>query len=91
MEKVIFLLGVFASTVSNAQSITPHRYHCGGFRFEMSANSMFKMNSEFVAAQKITALGNRGVKMDMTLMPARDGNMDQPRIIGIFNSKRVAD
>ncbi|MFN1150084.1 hypothetical protein [Serratia liquefaciens] len=72
MKKIIFLLGIFVSGVSNAQSIT---MQCGGFRLQMIANSMSKVNGEFVTSQKIASLGNGGMKMDMTLMPARDGNM----------------
>lgn len=75
MKKVIFLLGIFASMASYGQSITAHRYNCGGFRLEIIENSMSKINGEFVTSQKIAALGNGGMKMDMTLMPASDGQM----------------
>ncbi|WP_253073635.1 hypothetical protein [Sodalis ligni] len=82
----------------------------------MIANSMSKVNGEYVTSQKIVAIGNGGMKIEMTLMPARDGNMygfeyihpdesykrwlnvelirtnmEQPRIIGSFDCKRVPD
>lgn len=72
MKKIVFLLGILAAGMSNAQTVT---MHCGGFRFDVIANSMSKINGEFVTSQKITSLGAGGIKMDMTLMPARDGNM----------------
>ncbi|KFK93330.1 MULTISPECIES: hypothetical protein [unclassified Serratia (in: enterobacteria)] len=75
MKRVVFLLGIFISTASNAQSITTHRYNCGEFRLEMIENSMSKINGEFVTSQKIAALGSGGMKMDMTLMPASNGKM----------------
>lgn len=115
MKKTFLLFSIFISTVSMAHAGISHRYSCGGFRLEIIENSMSKVNGEFVTSQKITALGDGGMKMDMTLMPARDGNMygfeyvhpdgsnkrwlnvelirgniNEPRIIGTFDCKRVS-
>lgn len=112
MKKILLLLGILAAGASNAQTVT---MHCGSFRLDVIANSMSKVNGEFVTSQKITSLGDGGMKMDMTLMPARDGNMygfeyvhpdgsnkrwlnvelirgnmNEPRIIGTFDCKRVS-
>ena len=92
---------------------------CGGFLLKMDdGGSMTYVNGEQVTSQKIYFLGAKGdynqMKMDMTLMPARDGNMygyefikqngkaflnvelirrvmEEPRIIGSFDCKRVPD
>lgn len=49
---------------------------CGGYR--LTGDGMTKINGETVTSQKITYLGAEGddtqMKMDMGLMPARDGN-----------------
>lgn len=47
---------------------------CAGFRLELIPDSMFRINGEYVTSQKITDLGKAGLKVDMGLMPARDGN-----------------
>lgn len=88
---------------------------CGNFTLVAKVGEMTKVNGETVTSQKITELGNNGLKVDMTLMPARDGNMygfeyvhpdgsnkrwlnvelirgnmNEPRIIGTFDCKRVS-
>lgn len=49
---------------------------CSNFKLELIPNSMFKVNGQFVTSQKVTVLGQEknGVKIDMGLMPAQDGN-----------------
>ncbi len=91
---------------------------CGGFHFTINENGKGIINGEKVTSQKVTFLKSTGdwdqIKLDMTLMPARDGNMygyefikqngraflnvelirtnmEQPRIIGSFDCKRVPD
>ncbi|WP_337065157.1 hypothetical protein [Rouxiella badensis] len=116
MKKSTFLLAFVISATSNAQTNVVHQYNCGEFKLDMIANSMSKINGEFVTSQKIASLGSGGMKMDMTLMPARDGNMygfeyvhpdgskkrwlnvelirtnmDQPRIIGSFDCRRISN
>ncbi|EBX4283016.1 hypothetical protein EWG10_19760 [Salmonella enterica subsp. enterica serovar Napoli] len=112
MKTSLFILGLLFAGASNAQTIA---LQCGGFRFDIIENSMSKINGEFVTSQKISEFGQNGMKMDMALMPARDGNMygfeyvhpdgskkhwlnvelirgnmNEPRIIGTFDCKRVS-
>ncbi|EOV6173561.1 MULTISPECIES: hypothetical protein [Klebsiella pneumoniae complex] len=105
------LLGiVFASPFAQADLV------CGGFRLHAASDGWTRVNGEKVNTQKITFLKREGdwdnIKTDMTLMPARDGNMygyefikqngkaflnvelirrvmEEPRIIGSFDCKRV--
>ncbi|ELD0979722.1 hypothetical protein [Citrobacter freundii] len=73
MKKAILFIGILSSGFVNAtQTIN---MQCGTFRFEIIENSMSKINGEFVTSQKITEFGKNGAKMEMALMPARDGNM----------------
>ena len=113
MNKTILLIGVLSSGFVNAAQTIDMQ--CGTFRFEIIENSMSKINGEFVTSQKITEFGKNGAKMEMALMPARDGNMygfefvhpdgsnkrwlnvelirgnmDEPRIIGTFDCKRIS-
>ncbi|MFM1365626.1 hypothetical protein WFP00_03400 [Yersinia enterocolitica] len=50
---------------------------CGGYR--LTGDGMTVINGETVTSQKVTYLGAKGddtqMKMDMAIMPARDGNM----------------
>lgn len=112
MRKIILLVGMLSAGASHAAQIITMQ--CGSFRFEIIENSMSKINGEFVTSQKITEFGTNGAKVEMTLMPARDGNlygfeymhpdksnrrwltvelirtnMEQPRIIGSFDCKRI--
>lgn len=65
-----FLMSGFASA-ANHGGLT---LKCAGFKLELIPDSMFKINGEFVTSQKITDLGEDGLKVDMGLMPASDGN-----------------
>ncbi|HCS3923212.1 TPA: hypothetical protein OQX74_002376 [Escherichia coli] len=48
---------------------------CGGYKLELIPDSLFRINGETVTSQKIKTLGNgNGMKADMGLMPAKDGN-----------------
>lgn len=113
MKSIIVLSGLLFASAGNAQSVT---LQCGNFRYEMIENSMAKINGEFVTSQKLSEIGRNGLKAEMTLMPARDGNMygfeyvhpdgsakhwlnvelirtnmDQPRIIGSFDCRRISN
>ncbi|WPO96351.1 hypothetical protein SFA32_05160 [Buttiauxella sp. HR94] len=59
------------SLIANAGTIT---LQCGNFRMEAIPESMFKINGEFVTSQRITDLGTNGMRVEMGLMPASDGN-----------------
>lgn len=72
MKKSIFLIGLLLASGVNAQSVT---LQCGDFQYEMIENSMAKINGEFVTSQKLSEIGKNGLRAEMTLMPARDGNM----------------
>ena len=72
MKNIILLSGLLFSSAGNAQSVA---LQCGNFRYEMIENSMAKINGDFVTSQKLSEIGQNGLKAEMTLMPARDGNM----------------
>lgn len=72
MRSWIISLLVVASFGASAGTIT---MQCGGFRMEAIPDSLFKINGETVTSQKIKTLGNGdGMRVDMGLMPAKDGN-----------------
>jgi hypothetical protein len=52
MKKIILVIGLLAAAASNAQSVT---MQCGGFTLEIIANSMSKINGEYVTSQKIAS------------------------------------
>lgn len=89
---------------------------CGHFKFDIDDSGKGFINGEMVTSQKTNFLAAKddwnNIKLDMTLMPARDGNMygyeffkrngkawlnvelirtnlNQGRIIGTFDCKRV--
>lgn len=111
VKKVIILAVSIISFNCSAAGIV---MQCGGFRLDAIPNQMTKVNGETVTSQKNIFLGDNGIKVEMTLMPARDGNMygfeyihpdgskrhwlnvelirtnmEQPRIIGSFDCKRI--
>lgn len=47
---------------------------CSNFKLELIPDAMFKINGQTVTSQKVRELGKDGVKIDMGLMPAKDGN-----------------
>ncbi|EHZ8806235.1 hypothetical protein SP047_004304 [Salmonella enterica] len=114
MKNILFLLSTLISTTALANQGAMIS-QCGNFTLVAKVGEMTKVNGETVTSQKITELGNNGLKVDMTLMPARDGNMygfeyvhpdgsnkrwlnvelirgnmNEPRIIGTFDCKRVS-
>ncbi|MFC7510075.1 hypothetical protein ACFQUX_28650 [Pantoea stewartii] len=74
MMKKLLAFGLLAATTAFAEAPVVHSYGCGSFRLDVIANSMSKVNGEYVTSQKIRALGEHGMQMQMTLMPASDGN-----------------
>lgn len=70
MRKILACV-IFAAVSFNASATI---MKCGGFKVEFIPESMTKINDQFVTSQKITNLGEDGIKMDMGLMPAKDGN-----------------
>lgn len=70
MKKII-LLPLILLSFSSLSAI-----QCGGFR--LTGDGMTKINGDTVTSQHVTYLGEKGddaqMKMDMTLMPASDGN-----------------
>ncbi|WKL86222.1 hypothetical protein Q1L34_12785 [Raoultella ornithinolytica] len=74
MKKLAFILLSFLSFTASAADggVT---LQCSGYKLELIPNSMFKINGETVTSQKIKTLGDGdGMKVDMALMPAKDGN-----------------
>lgn len=72
MNRWMILLLTMSSFVASASTIT---MQCGNFRMEAIPDSLFKINGETVTSQKIKMLGGdgTGMKIDMTLVPARNG------------------
>ena len=73
MKKLALILALSVPTLSFAST---NALQCGAFRLDLIPNSLFKINGETVTSQKIKILGEEenGMKIDMGLMPARDGN-----------------
>lgn len=74
MKKTMILLSLVTSTCALATPGTVIS-QCGNFKLVAKVGEMTTVNGEMVTSQKITEIGNDGLKVDMTLMPARDGNM----------------
>ena len=70
MKRVVAFLSLFAALPSIAS------IQCGGYR--LTGDGMTLINGEMVTSQKIKYLGAPGddtqMRMDMGLMPAKDGN-----------------
>lgn len=73
MKKLAVLMALFLPAISFANGVT---MQCSGYRLDLIPNSLFKINGEYVTSQKIKMLGQdgEGMKVDMTLMPSRNGN-----------------
>ena len=75
MKRLAFV-GLFLlpglSLAANNGGIT---LQCAGYKLELIPDSMFRINGEYVTSQKIKTLGDgNGMKADIGLMPAKDGN-----------------
>lgn len=71
MRGIIFLLAVFSACSAWANGFT---VKCGGYTMVANQGELSTINGERVTSQKITELGTNGLKVDMGLMPAKDGN-----------------
>jgi hypothetical protein len=71
MKMVILLLAIFSAGNAFADGVTSQ---CGNFTLVAKVGKMTEINGEVVTSQKITELGKDGLKVDMTLESARDGN-----------------
>lgn len=69
---IIFSLSILIFN-STAGEVT---FQCGNFNFEAIPEAMGRINGQAVTSQQIKILEGKsnGVKVDMTLMPASDGN-----------------
>lgn len=66
---IIFI--AFASFGATAGGFTSH---CGPYTLVAREGEVSIINGERVTSQKIKLLGDDGIKIDMGLMPAKDGN-----------------
>ena len=71
MRVIIFSIVVIFSYSALGYGFT---VRCGHFKMVADVGQVSKINGETVTFQKITELGDNGLKVDMTLMPASDGN-----------------
>lgn len=74
MKKYLFIFFVLvsANSLADINSVTSQ---CGNFTLFSRVGELTKVNGETVTSQKITEIGKYGLRVQMTLMPARDGNM----------------
>jgi len=63
-----------ASILSFGAAASGYTAYCGPYTIVAKLGELDTINGERVTSQKITYLGADGVKIDMGLMPARDGN-----------------
>ncbi|HDP7078199.1 hypothetical protein RSW05_11820 [Escherichia coli] len=71
MRGAIFLSAIFLSSSALANGFT---VKCGSYTMIANEGELSIINGERVTSQKITELGTDGLKVDMGLMPAKDGN-----------------
>lgn len=71
MKASLFLIIALISQSALANGYTAH---CGPYTIVASEGEMDVINGERVTSQKITNLGADGIKINMGLMPAKDGN-----------------
>ncbi|EPA3167025.1 hypothetical protein ACQ26G_004195 [Yersinia enterocolitica] len=70
--KIVVL--IIASALSFGAYANGYIAKCGPYSMVAKEGQMNVINGERVTSQKITFLGDDGIKIDMGLMPARDGN-----------------
>lgn len=71
MKIFAIIIGLFISFGAFASGYTAY---CGPYTVVANLGEMDVINGERVTSQKITNLGSDGIKIDMGLMPAKDGN-----------------
>lgn len=64
----------FLAFISFSAAASGFTSHCGPYTFVARDGEVSIINGERVTSQKIKLLGEDGIKIDMGLMPARDGN-----------------
>lgn len=64
----------FLAFISFSAAASGFTSHCGPYTFVARDGEVSIINGERVTSQKIKFLGEDGIKIDMGLMPARDGN-----------------
>ncbi|WP_368292165.1 hypothetical protein [Klebsiella pneumoniae] len=71
MKAFTIALIAFSSFGATAGGFTSH---CGPYTLVAREGDVSIINGERVTSQKIKLLGEDGIKIDMGLMPSRDGN-----------------
>ncbi|HBR2766597.1 TPA: hypothetical protein L9Q72_004389 [Klebsiella pneumoniae] len=71
MKAFTIVLTVLVSFGATAGGFTSH---CGPYTLVAKEGDVSIINGERVTSQKIKLLGEDGIKIDMGLMPAKDGN-----------------
>ncbi|WP_075808582.1 hypothetical protein [Raoultella ornithinolytica] len=71
MKAFAFCIAALMSSCALANGYTAY---CGPYTIVAKVGEMDMINGERVTSQKITNLGSDGIRIDMGLMPARDGN-----------------
>ena len=75
MKKLVVLLFFFLPGLAFSANPGGITLQCGSYKLELVPDSLFRINGETVTSQKIKTLGNgNGMKAEMGIMPARDGN-----------------
>lgn len=64
----------FLAFISFSAAASGFTSHCGPYTFVAREGEISIINGERVTSQKIKFLGEDGIKIDMGLMPAKDGN-----------------
>jgi hypothetical protein len=63
-----------AALMSSCALANGYTAYCGPYTIVAKVGEMDMINGERVTSQKITNLGSDGIRINMGLMPARDGN-----------------
>ncbi|MCT4713261.1 hypothetical protein MUA04_24130 [Enterobacteriaceae bacterium H11S18] len=71
MKILIIFIATFMSFGASAGGYTAY---CGPYTVTARLGEMDIINGERVTSQKITNIGSDGVRIDMGLMPSKDGN-----------------
>ena len=71
MKAFAFCIAALMSSCALANGYTAY---CGPYTIVAKVGEMDMINGERVTSQKITNLGSDGIRIDMGLMQARDGN-----------------
>ena len=72
MKALLVSIGCLLSFGASASN--GYTAYCGPYTIVAKVGEMDIINGERVTSQKITYLGEDGIKVDMGLMPAKDGN-----------------